>query len=75
VLLEQPAADAVILNVVLCVIFVLLVSMPEIGEPEPFAGIPAILVVLSRVQLKTVPATLLGFNNTIFVIAASEQIV
>ena len=54
---------------------VLLVNVPEIGDPLPFAAIPVRLVVLVLVQLKVVPATALGFVITILVIAVPEQTV
>ncbi len=53
----------------------MLVSVPEIGEPVPFAAIPVRFVVLSLVQLKVVPATLLGFVITIFEMATPEHLV
>jgi hypothetical protein len=51
---------------------VVLVSVPLIF-PEPLAAIPVTVDVLSLVQLKVVPATLL--LNTIFVMGIPEQIV
>ncbi len=68
--LEHPAGEvAVIVKVVVCCTFVVLVSVPEIGEPVPLAAIPVRFVVLSLVQLKVVPVTLLGLVITIFVMA------
>lgn len=53
----QPLATGVIVNVTVTGELVVLVSVPEIS-PEPLAGIPDIVPVLSLVQLKTVPVTL-----------------
>ena len=76
VVLEQPAAvEAVMVNVVACWVLVVLVSVPEMGDPVPLAAMPVRSAVLSLVQLKVVPATLLGLVITIFVIADPEQIV
>jgi hypothetical protein len=74
-LLEQPAAVAAMLNVVLCEVVVLLVKVPEIGDPEPVAPIPLRLVVLLLFQVNVVPEILLGFEMTIFVIDTPEHIV
>ena len=51
----------------------MLVKVPLIVDPEPFAAIPVRLVVLSLVQLKVVPAMLLGLVIVIFPIAEPEQ--
>ena len=76
VVLEHPAAvEAVMVNVVTCCVLVVLMSVPEMGDPVPAAAMPVRLAVLSLVQLKVVPATLLGLVITIFVIADPEQIV
>ena len=76
VVLEQPAAvEAAMVNVVTCWAFVVLVSVPEMGDPVPLAAMPVRSALLSLVQLKVVPATLLGLVITIFVIADPEQIV
>ena len=74
--LEHPAAvDAVMVNVVVWAVFVVLVKVPETDEPVPLVAIPVRLVVLSRVQLKVVPATAFGLEITILVIAVPEHIV
>jgi hypothetical protein len=75
VVLEQPPAEAVMLNTALCTVFVLFVNVPEIVEPEPFAAMPVRLVVFVLLQVKEVPDTLFGFDITIFVMATPEQIV
>jgi hypothetical protein len=76
VVLEHPApVDAVIVNIVVCCVLVLLVKVPEIGEPVPLVAIPVRLTVLSLVQLNVVPGTLLGFVITMLVIAVPEQTV
>ena len=76
VVLEHPAAvDAVMVNVVVWAVFVVLVKVPETGEPVPLVAIPVRLVVLSRVQLKVVPATAFGLEITILLIAVPEHIV
>ena len=75
-MLEHPAAvDAVMVNVVVWAVVVVLVKVPETGEPVPLVAIPVRLVVLSRVQLKVVPATAFGLEITILVIAVPEHIV
>jgi len=68
----QPLAIGVMVKVTVNCAVVLLVNVPLI-LPLPDPGMPATVVVLSLVQLKTVPATLPV--NTIVVIAAPEQIV
>ena len=74
--LKHPAGDeAVMVNVVVCAILVVLVRVPEIGDPVPLAVIPVRFVVLSLVQLNVVPDTIFGLVITIFVIADPEQIV
>jgi hypothetical protein len=74
--LKHPAPDeAVIVNVVVCATLVVLVRVPEIGEPVPVAAIPVRLILLSLVQLKVVPDTLLGLVTTMFVMTDPEQIV
>jgi hypothetical protein len=75
VLLEQLPAVAVMVNVVVCTVFVVLVSVPVIDEPEPLAGIPVRLVVLFLVQLNVVPVTALGLVISICVMAVPEQLV
>ena len=76
VVLEHPAAvDATMVNVVTCCAPVVLVSVPDMGDPVPLAAIPVRLVVLSLVQLNVVPATLFGLVITIFEIAVAEQTV
>ena len=69
---EQPLATGVIVKVTVTGAFVVLVSEPLI-VPEPLAGIPVTVAVLSLVQLNTVPATVP--LNAIGVMAAPEQIV
>jgi len=54
-------AVAVMVKVVVCGVVVLFVSVPVIAAPEPLAAIPVRLTVFVLVQLKTVPATALGF--------------
>ena len=74
--LMQPAGDeAVMVNVVVCAIFVVLVRVPEIGDPVPFAAIPVRFMLLSLVQLNVVPATAFGLVITIFANGDPEQIV
>ena len=76
VMLEHPAADvAVMVNVVVCCVFVLFVNVPEIVFPVPLPAIPVRLAVLVLVQLKVVPATLFGLLMPIWVIAVAVQIV
>ncbi len=76
VVLEHPAAvDATMVNVVTCCAPVVLVSVPDMGDPVPLAAIPVRLVVLSLVQLNVVPDTLFGLVMTIFVTPVPEQIV
>ena len=75
VVLEQLPAVAVIVNVVVCCVVVVLISVPEIGEPVPLVAIPVRLVVLVLVQLKVVPGTALGLVITIFAIAVPEHTV
>ena len=76
VMLEHPAADvAVMVNVVVCCVFVLFVNVPEIVFPVPLPAIPVRLAVLVLVQLNIVPATLFGLLMSIWVIVAAEQIV
>ena len=69
----HPFAVGVIVKVVTCGVFVVLVSVPLIGEPLPLAAIPVTFAVLLLVQLNTVPATALF--RLIGVIAEPEQIV
>ena len=71
---EQPPADAVIVNIVVCVTFVLLVNVPEM-VPVPLAGIPVRFTVLSLIQVSIVPETALGFVITILVIGNPEHFV
>jgi hypothetical protein len=65
----------VIVNVVVCCVVVVLVNVPEMGDPVPLEATPVRLTVLSLVQLYVVPGTLLGFVITILVIAVPEQTV
>ena len=51
---------------------VVLINVPLIGEPDPLAGIPVTVTLLSLVQVYVVPATLLF--STIGVIADPEQL-
>ena len=60
VVLEQPFAVAIIVNIVVCELFLVLSRTTEIGTTVPEL-VPVIFEVLSLVQLKVVPATLLGF--------------
>ena len=71
---HEPAV-AVIVNVVVCWELVLFVNVPFIVAPVPLAPMPVRFTVLSLVQLKVVPETLLGLVITIFEIAVPEQIV
>ena len=76
VVLEHPAAvEAVMVNIVTCWVLVVLVSVPEMGDPVPLAAIPVRLVVLSLVQLNVVPATAFGLVITILEIAVPEHTV
>ena len=54
---------------------VVLVNVPEIGDPLPLAAIPVRFAVLVLVQLNVVPATPLGFVITMLAIVAPEHIV
>lgn len=67
---EHPLASAVSVKVVVCNEAVVLVSVPEILVPLPEAGIPVRLAVLSRVQLKVVPATV--FDVPKFTVVTAE---
>jgi hypothetical protein len=73
--LGQPFAVPIIVNVVVIGAVVALVSVPLIVEPLPLAGIPVSVAVLFLVQLKVVPATLLGFVMFIVFIATPEHTV
>jgi hypothetical protein len=74
--LKHPAPEeAAMVNVVVCATLVVLVRVPEMGEPVPLAAIPVRLMLLSLVQLNVVPDTLLGLVIAIFVMADPEQIV
>ena len=73
VVLEHPAAVAVIVNVAVCAVLVVFVNVPEIGDPVPLAAIPVRLVVLVRVQLNVVPDTLFGLLTTMLVIGVPEH--
>ena len=75
VVLVQLPAVAVMVIVVVCCVFVILVRVPEIDDPVPLVAMPVRLVVLFLVQLKVVPATLLGLAISIWVMAVAEQIV
>ena len=76
VVLRHPAAEeAAMVNVVVCATLVVLVRVPEMGVPVPFAAIPVRFMLLSLVQLNVVPATAFGLVITIFAIADPEQIV
>ena len=76
VMLEHPAADvAVMVNVVVCCVFVLFVNVPEMVFPVPLVAIPVRLIVLFLVQLNVVPATLFGLLIFIWAIVVPEQIV
>lgn len=71
----QLFAEAEIVKVVVCWVFVELITVPVIGFVVPDVAIPVIFVVFVLVQLNVVPATLLGLAITILVIAMPEQIV
>ena len=58
----QPFAVAVIVNIVVCEVFVVLVNVPAILGPVPLAAIPVRFAVLSLIQVKIVPATLFGLE-------------
>ena len=48
----QPSSEvAYSVNVVVCAVLVVLLSVPEIGEPLPLAAIPVTFAVLFLVQL------------------------
>ena len=49
--------------------------MPLIGEPDPLFGKPVRFVVLFRVQVYTVPDTLLGFVIAIGLMESPSQTV
>ena len=71
----HPPAVAVIVNVVVCETFVLLVNIPLMVAPAPLGAIPVKLPLLSLVQLKVVPGTLLGLVMVICEMADPEQTV
>lgn len=72
----QPFAIADIVKVVICCVAVLLTSVPEIVAPDPvLPNVPVKFTILSRVQLKAVPATLLVLLMLMFPILSPEQIV
>ena len=73
--LVQLPADVATVNVVVCDMDVLLVSIPEMEGPVPLTGIPVRLVVFVRDQLNVVPATLFGLEISIWLMAVPEQIV
>ena len=75
VVLVQLPAVAVMVNVVICCVFVLFVNVPVIEFPVPLVAIPVRLDVLVLVQLNVVPARLFGLLILICVIAVPEQIV
>jgi len=75
VVLAQPAAVAVIVNVVVCGVVVVLTSVPAIDEPLPLAAMPVRFEVLVLVQLYVVPGTAFGLVILTGVIVAPEQIV
>jgi hypothetical protein len=75
VILVQLPADAAMVNIVVCGVVVLFVKIPEIEGPVPLTGIPVRLVVLVLDQLNVAPATLFGFEISIWLMAAPEQIV
>ena len=54
-------ATAEIVNVVVCEVGWVFVNVPVMVDPEPLFGIPVTFAVLFLVQVKVVPATLLGF--------------
>ena len=61
--LEHPAAvDAIMLNIVVCWVFVVLTRAPEIELPVPLVAIPVRFVVLSLVQLNIVPLMPFGLS-------------
>ena len=61
----QVPAEAVIVKVVVCWVFVVFDSVPEIEEPEPDEPIPVIFTLFVLVQENVVPATLFGFAMSI----------
>ena len=75
VVLTQVPAVAVMLNVVVWATLVVLVNVPDMDAPVPLAAIPVRLVVFVLVQLKAVPATLLGLEISICVMGKPEQTV
>ena len=74
VVLVQLPVVAVMLNIVVCCVVALFVTVPVIEFPVPLAAIPVIFVVLLLVQLNVVPGTLFGLLISIWVIVAPEQI-
>ena len=56
----QVPSSAVIVNMVVCAVFVVLVSVPEIALPVPLVAIPVMFTVLFLVQLNVVPGRLFG---------------
>jgi hypothetical protein len=70
---EQPFAEAVIVNVVVCCVDVVFVRVPDILEPPPLAAIPVRFAVLSLDHVKDVPLTLLGLVIVIPVIEMPEH--
>ena len=75
VVFVQMPAVAVMVKVDVCCVVCVLFNVPVIDEPVPLAAIPVRLAVLVLVQLKVVPATLLGLVISIWLIAVAEQIV
>ena len=73
---EQPAVTAVIMNVVICAVFVALVSVPSIRLPgPPLNGIPVSCTLSVRVQLYTVLGTLLGLLSVMVEMGEPEHAV
>ena len=73
---EQPAAAAVTVKTVFCMVpGCVLLSVPLMESPLPLAGMPVKMTVLSRVQEKVVPGTLLGLEREIALMAAPGQMV
>lgn len=76
VFVDTPSEDVpLIVNVEVCTMAVVFVSVPEIIAPVPLAAIPVNSVVLSLVHVNVVPVALFTSVITMFVIALPVQIV
>jgi hypothetical protein len=69
----EAVNEAVMVNVVDCCVLVVFTNVPFMVEPLPVDAIPVKFEVLSRVQLKVVPATPFVLVLVIWLIAVPEQ--